>query len=875
MKKNLSILFLMLLGLVTNLSQMQAQCPPPSNFWIAPMDANGRSVLVMPAPSAATAYVVEYRGANDSIWQSVRVTASSNPIDTVGARITGLAACSAYQFRMRAVCGNNLSTYTAIQTHQTAGCNACPAPGVQFFSTNSVGTSIAVLVNATGATRAAVQYRLLGTNTWTETPAPLDTLGAGIFRANIPRLATCSNYEIRAYVVCNGTTSDFSSAQTYRSQGCANVDSCVAPRNVMGMARDTGITVLWASNSATGTWTVQYRALNTTTWQSVTTSRPGAMLSGLANCTFYEIRVRTNCSTSSSAFSNIIRVKTLGCAPPCLAPRNLRAISNATGTSFNVTWGAVAANALYQVQYRAWSDTTWQTLSTRSTVLSIGGIRACTPYVFRVRVRCGDNVYSDYSAMYAQMSLGCPTSRCALPRGLRATLSGSNTISISWDSTTAATAVAVRYRTENDTTWRTLTAQNRSTIAIPNLAACTRYIIQTRAVCSATASSEWSAPFVMVTACQTACATPMSLVSTASDAAVIVVWRGDAANYNLQYRKNSDSTWTTVRTTTPQYQLLNLSPCTVYQYRVQSVCNNTLSEWSAISRFETRGCVPTPTGCQIPRGVTTLPSNDSAVWVTWQGIIPTIPVRYRVVVTGMGIVRELTADSTRILVSLPACGTYTVKVRTLCTSGNSEWTSPITFTTTCSGGGTTCTPLVNVVASSTPNGTTLTWQGSNDTRYYSYTYYRTNDTTSLVWDSTSTTSVNLGNLVACATYSLVLTRHCVNGGQQSAAVTFRVYGANCVQQGGNGSEVARNFQVYPNPSATAVNVAYELERAADITIDFVNLQGQKVLTFDAGNQTAGATRQTIEAATNLQNGVYFINLRADGQLIKTQKFFKQ
>lgn len=873
MKKNLSIIFLLLLALTSSFSRLQAQCVPPSNFWVAPMDANGRSVLVMPMPSAATAYVVEYRSANDSIWQTVRVTASSNPMDTVGARITNLAACTAYQFRMRAVCGNDLSPYTAIQTHQTAGCNTCPAPGVQFFGINNTGTNVAVWVNATGATRAAVQYRVSGTATWTETPARLDTLGAGIFRADISLLNTCANYEIRAYTVCNGTTSEFSRSQTHRTTGCATADSCTAPRNVMGMARDTGITVLWASNAVTGTWTVQYRVADAATWQTVTTSRPGVMLSGLANCTLYEIRVRTNCNTSSSAFGNIIRVKTLGCPPPCIAPRNLRAISNANGTAFNVTWTAVSANALYQVQYRIWNDTAWQTLSTRSTVLSIGGIRACTPYQFRVRVRCGDNLHSDYSAMYAQTSAGCPSSRCALPRALRATVSGTNTILVSWDSTTSAASVAVRYRTERDSTWRTVTAQNGSIVSIPNLVACTRYIVQVRATCSATSSSDWSVPFVVSTPCQTACAAPVGLVAASSDSAVILVWRGNATAYNLQYRRNGDSLWTSVRTTTPQYQLLNLSRCAVYQYRVQSVCSNSFSEWSSISRFETRGCVPNPTGCPVPRNVTTQRLSDSMVLIVWQGTLATIPVRYRVVVTGMGIVRELTADSTDIVVTLPSCGTYTVKVRTICTSGNSDWTTPITFTTNC-GSGTTCSPLVNVIASSTPNGTTLTWQGSNDTRYYSYRYYRVGDTTSMVWDTTSGTTLNLRNLVACGTYTAVVTRFCANGGSVSSTVTFRAYGANCLQSGGS-SEVARNFQIYPNPSATTVHVAYELERAADVTFDFVNLQGQKVLTFDAGNQTAGAIRQTIEAATNLQNGVYFINLRADGQLIQTQKFFKQ
>ena len=62
-----------------------------------------------------------------------------------------------------------------------------------------------------------------------------------------------------------------------------------------------------------------------------------------------------------------------------------------------------------------------------------------------------------------------------------------------------------------------------------------------------------------------------------------VIWDnpGGASQWNLQYRLESESTWTTVTVNEPHCLLQNLVGGATYVLRVQAICDNgTLSDWS-------------------------------------------------------------------------------------------------------------------------------------------------------------------------------------------------------------------------------------------------------------------------------------------------------
>jgi hypothetical protein len=82
-----------------------------------------------------------------------------------------------------------------------------------------------------------------------------------------------------------------------------------------------------------------------------------------------------------------------------------------------------------------------------------------------------------------------------------------------------------------------------------------------------------------------------------SSTSAIVSWNmaNNQTSFNIEYKKTSDSLWTTISDVENNYLLYNLSPDTYYQFRVQSNCNDEQSFYSTIDSFKTNIIVSVPT----------------------------------------------------------------------------------------------------------------------------------------------------------------------------------------------------------------------------------------------------------------------------------------
>lgn len=93
------------------------------------------------------------------------------------------------------------------------------------------------------------------------------------------------------------------------------------------------------------------------------------------------------------------------------------------------------------------------------------------------------------------------------------------------------------------------------------------------------------------------CAIPTNLEAnyiTSSSAMLTWDFAENQSVFNLQYKKEEDTTWIELDAITPNYLLENLQPSTSYSFRVQADCGEEQSFWSDVFTFSTHTLVTPP-----------------------------------------------------------------------------------------------------------------------------------------------------------------------------------------------------------------------------------------------------------------------------------------
>lgn len=80
-------------------------------------------------------------------------------------------------------------------------------------------------------------------------------------------------------------------------------------------------------------------------------------------------------------------------------------------------------------------------------------------------------------------------------------------------------------------------------------------------------------------------------------------------------------------------------------------------------------------------------------------------------------------------------------------------------------------------------------------------------------------------------------------------------------------------EVSPNPFSNEVRIAFELNEAAEVRIDVLNLLGQSLFTVQAGDLAAGAQLIPVNTA-GLAEGTYFVRINAGEHTSKSVKITK-
>ncbi len=81
------------------------------------------------------------------------------------------------------------------------------------------------------------------------------------------------------------------------------------------------------------------------------------------------------------------------------------------------------------------------------------------------------------------------------------------------------------------------------------------------------------------------------------------------------------------------------------------------------------------------------------------------------------------------------------------------------------------------------------------------------------------------------------------------------------------------METYPNPASDVVNMDYQLENTADVTIKILDATGKLVQTEKLGQKEAGQHKATF-SASNLDAGMYFYIMEAGSNRLAKRMVIK-
>lgn len=499
----------------------------------------------------------------------------------------------------------------------------------------------------------------------------------------------------------------------------------------------TGITTSsanlgWSGVSGATSYLLQYKASSATNWTSVTTTSTAKNVTGLSSSTTYQFNVQATCGIGTGTISATQTFTTLS---PCQSPSGLSA-SQITTSSAKLNWTAITGIMYFNFRYRVSGSSTWTNDSSITNYKTISGLSPATTYQYQVQTRCSAGLLSTYTSSSTFTTLA--SASCGTATGLTATSVSTSGATLNWTTVSGASSYTIQYRISGSSTW-TSTTSTTGTTTISGLYASTLYEFQVQTVCSGTTSA-FTASANFTTLAQ-ACSVPnVALFSstniTASTCTVGWAAVSGAVSYNVQYRvSGSGSAWTNQASSTNTSNLTSLNPSTLYEFQVQTVCSGSSSAFSSSGIFTT---LANP--CTVPDvalfSSTTITSSSCTVG--WAAVANALSynVQYRVRNSGSSFTTVAATTNSKSLTGLSPSTLYEFQVQTVCSGGNSAYSSVGIFTTL---SGASCGMASGLSATGiTTTGATLNWTAVSGAASYSIQYRKIGTST---W-STATSTTN-------------------------------------------------------------------------------------------------------------------------------------
>jgi hypothetical protein len=459
-------------------------CAAPRGLFAAARDSSAS--LNWASGGTGVTYVVQIKKATDTIYRTVNATTNSLAAEH-------LQLCTAYQFRVKTVCSATASSdYSEVASFKTLGCTAPCATPREVRAVTEGTNKINFLWIGTSTLGYEVQYRI-GDSAWSASTR-VTTL-----TYKLENTQSCKAYSFRVRTVCAQTGgvllySEWSGTAKVISAGCAVVARCETPRRLSYVPTTAGTSSLLRWDTIAGvpsqTYDVQWMgARDSGVWRTVAAVRGNQYnLTGLATCQVYMFRVKANCSaTSTSNWSEPVRFLTLGCAPLCSKPKNLKTFVNDTSVVFS--WDrADLTNYTLTV---ASSDGSFSTRTIPVTGFSytLSGLVRCKTYKAVLVTTCANAISEAATVAFTTVTRTCVTNNTCKVESITTGTANDSTV-VEANATILASAFEMQYRKATDSAWSATVSAARPRFVLRGLTRCLNYVVRVRAVCT-TGAGEW------------------------------------------------------------------------------------------------------------------------------------------------------------------------------------------------------------------------------------------------------------------------------------------------------------------------------------------------------------------------------------------------
>jgi subtilisin family serine protease len=455
------------------------------------------------------------------------------------------------------VTGGKLNMHSALEAILT-NCdpNNC-------FTPYSLGTdelldvSVNLLYSVGGQTDLInLQYRELGAADWTDVP------NAGEAPYALTGLTPCTEYEFRVQASCSGTATDWSSAKTFKTDGCCEPPSSFSINGIT----ENGALLGWSEVLAADYYEIRYKTLSDVDWTTADVNGTSYALISLLPCTQYEVQIRTHCLDGNmTEFTSSYVFTTMGCGT-CVEGGYCE--SNAASSDFE--W--IERVEFSGIDNTSGNDGGYGDFTNISTNLLTG-----TNYDITLMPGFDGGPYDEYFIVwidYNQNGEFDPATETAYNPGVAATSSITGSISVPASALPGPTRMRVSMQFNSlpnacDQNFDYGEVEDYCVNIITNTNICeTPQDVMTDAVTTSTSDISWTAV-------------------------------ANATGYEVRYRESGAAGWQMDNTTTPNITLSGLTDCVQHDVEVKAVCGAENSAYSPIMNFLTE-C---ETSTHSPEGV--------------------------------------------------------------------------------------------------------------------------------------------------------------------------------------------------------------------------------------------------------------------------------